>query len=208
MRNKGSGKATTKVVTKTELHRAFKQFEVRSRELKYTNPINVGSYATAGTILPLTQSIIQGDTAQMRDGNSINLVEYDFVWQSQLNTSANFDWVRLIIFIDNFNTGSYPTTTNILMSAVTGSPLERFVFITKRYRVLFDQVCTLTSSGSNKITHIKHKIKLKDHHVEYLGATSAEASNGAGALFALVLGDAASNFSAYSLNGTVKYYDA
>jgi len=208
MKNKNQVTGKKSMVTKAQLRQAIRGFEVKSRELKYTNPITTGSYSAAGIMYSITQTVTQGDSAQQRDGNSINLKSIEFVWQSQLNTSANFDWARLVIFIDTQNTGADPAVSQLLMSAVSGAPHERFVFITKRYRVLFDEVVTLTNSGSNKITHIKHKLKLKDHHVEYLGTTNAQASNGPGAVYALLLADASVNFSAYSLNVALKYYDA
>lgn len=197
-------------VTKAELRQALRSFESRTRELKYTNPIYTGSFSPSGAILALTQSITQNDTAQTRDGNSINVVELNVNFQAQLNTSANFDWVRCVIFIDRMVEGNsnYPTVSELLMSAVSGSPFEKYVFITKRYKILMNLIMSLSSAGDSKVTQHNQTIKLNNHHVEFLATTSVSAANGPGSIFALVLGDAGSNFSAYSLNVAVKFFDS
>jgi hypothetical protein len=205
---KFNGKRGMGSVTHSQLRTIMKNFEVQSRELKYTNPITSGSYTNAGAVIQLTQGIEQGDTAQTRDGNSINIKEVDVTWQSALNASAGQDWVRMIVFIDKFANGVYPAVSDLLMSAKTSSPLEKSVFITHRFKILCDIVVPMSSGGNSKVTSIRKKFKLNNHHVEYLGATSLQTANGPGAMYYLLLGDAASNQSTFTINAAVKYYDA
>jgi hypothetical protein len=195
-------------VTHSELRVALRNFERQSRELKYGNPITSGSYSNAGAVVQITQGIIQGATAQTRDGNSINVKEVDVTWQSALAAASGQDWVRMIVFIDRFANGVYPAVSEILMSPATSSPLEKANFITHRFKILFDKVIPMSSGGNSKVTSIRKKIKLNNHHVEFLAATSLQSANGPGAMYYLLLGDAASNQSTLTVNAAVKFYDA
>lgn len=68
---------------------------------------------------------------------------------------------RCVVFEDMDNTGTAPTTADVLESVAVNSPLNHTNG--KRFKILYDRVFVLAPDASNAIQQFKHYIKLNDH---------------------------------------------
>jgi hypothetical protein len=160
--------------------------------------------STGGTITPITQGIIQGDTISTRDGGQLTvrnlIVRHNLVLNSGNQTSQ-----RVIIFADRQANGAQPTVTDVLDSAsfITGfNPVNAQ---TRRFRILHDEFIVTTLSGANAGTDHVWQFPL-NHRVTYNAATNVAGANGKGALFVLYIADTATALFASSFE--VEFTDA
>lgn len=169
-------------------------------ENKMEHKTNVVSQAptlisAAGGIAPLSQSIFQGDDFFSRTGDMITIV------QNKLNfrfrAVATDQTGRFVVFRDNMNIGSVPAVTDVLAIASYRSEYNPLLVIQqKRFTILSD---TFLDSNLNGETLKTRALRLgPSGKCFYNGPTNAAASNGKGAIFLLIIGDAATGFFEYT----------
>jgi hypothetical protein len=201
---------SSKAVSHQQLKSALVSFENRTRETKFFGEVQSGNLATAGAILPLTQSITQGDTAATRDGNSINVKDLKIHFQFRINSGATFeDTVRAIVFSDRFAVGAYPPITSLLLSATPTSNYDRQVWLTKRFTIWSDQIIPLGIGGASNANVVRTvTIPLRNLHVEYFGTTDVEASNGSNAIYVLLISNNGTHVSNYIVDSLLRHFDS
>ncbi len=139
-----------------------------------------------GVITPLSQ-LAQGTTSITREGLQIcpRHLTYKIHVVSDAG-SASAEYIRVIIFVDKQNAGSYPTAVQLLE---TDSYLAFPEHDSRpRFRIYRDFMIQLDSVGHSG-TLRKGIIKFgKNFKIWYKGTTAAEASNGKNALFLYTTG--------------------
>lgn len=147
------------------------------------NTLNLN--ATAGTVLNLSNGIIQGDDVSQRAGDKIRMTKQMLrVRASAITVSQTF---RFIWFKDNTNRGTTPGVTEVLNSANFMAQYNPVTMLQHRFTILKDMVLDCNLSGES----IKHLVvQHGGTSCFYNGATAVAASNGPGAIFLLVIGDA------------------
>jgi hypothetical protein len=182
------------------------------REMKYIESNVEANFNVNGTINTLTQNIIQGDTAGTRDGNSINVKEIDVRFEAFMNSSASIDFIRLIIFSDEQANGIYPTvsgsTNGILTSDDPNAAYDFPTAIYHRFKIWLDHSWSMSINGDSRAVQLVRKVKMGNHKIFYPAATSIEAANGKGALYALLISDTPTNLTAHNLGVAIKYFDS
>lgn len=126
----------------------------------YSTPSQLVSWATAPV---LVSDIAQGDDDGQRTGNQVRIRSLLFNFYARGNAQNTSNAIRAIVFIDKQNTGTTPTTSDILqfsgnIGAVI-SPLN--VDHTTRYKIIYDRRFTFS------------------HQTNYTAATSATSGVGA-----------------------------
>lgn len=132
--------------------------------------------------------IAQGLTSTTRVGDSLKIQHIYFKFMCVANNASSGSSVRVLVFRDLDNSGTYPTATQFLESGnVSLSQVCPAKFNTReRFSILFDEtVNVLVSSQSSACGGFS-----RDHagHILYLGATAAQASNGKGSVFVAIYG--------------------
>ncbi len=146
------------------------------------------SYTSAGTVLPVSL-MGQGSDYNQRDGLSIrarNLVLNYYGVFNSLGGAAQT--LRVMVLQDLENQGSTPSVTNILESASIVAPYLHYVG--DRFRVLYDEAQTFTSSAPAKYHRVVCPI---DSHVTFKDTTSIASGGWNGQLYLLIISDQASN---------------
>lgn len=169
-----------------------------------------GNLGTSGTMFPLTQGIIVGDTSFERSGEAITITEVDVRGMPIINGSATSrtSYLRMVIFQDTMNNGNTPSVGHLIATTDVTANWTDDVWKTKRMRILYDYTFntgTINSGFNSKPTHTTIRMNRK---VFYQGSTDATASNGAGSLWLYAWSTDATNSPAIQANILVKYRDA
>jgi len=163
-----------------------------SQELKrYVVAFTGVTTSTAGSITPITQGVIQGDSLTTRDGDQLILKQLIMRYQLALNT-GNSTSQRVIIFSDNQANGATPTVTDVLNSASWITGYNPVTFQSGRFKVWHDEYVVTTLSGHNAVNDKVWKFNLK-HKITYLDVTNNATANGKGAMFVLFIADGANS---------------
>jgi len=194
-------------LNKTLTRAQFRQMLDARREIKYITLSNEASAPADGLVFPLTQKIVVGDTADMRDGSQIQLTKFNVRCQFYLHPSAALDFVRYILFVDTQNNGVAPARADLLVSADPNSSYTRAVSITKRFHILKDMCIPLTSTGSSLAVVRDFTVTCR-RTVTYSGTTDVESANSRNSVWFLVCGDQAANFSTYTLDHGIFFTDS
>lgn len=142
---------------------------------------------TAGTVVNVTNGVIEGDDIGQRQGTVIKLSRFRILYRA--TASATSSSIRFILFRDMFNQGTTPAVADILPSGQWISQYaDTRVMQQHRFKILNDVMLDLEIAGSNVKTR-QYDVPVKGN-VAYNGATAVSASNGAGAVFLLVIGNA------------------
>lgn len=168
-----------------------------------------GSINIAGTMFPLTQGIVVGDTAFERSGEAITVKELDVHIKMTASNASTFRtaFARVIIFCDTMNNANTPSTADVITTTDTSACYADEVWKTKRVKILFDQVFNTGSinAASNKQIHRVIQVNRK---VFYQGSTNVAASNGPNSLWMYVWSDDNTNTPLIQSNIKIKYHDA
>lgn len=141
--------------------------------------------SSTGTVINLTNSIVEGVDINQRSGTTIRIFRMHFRFAMQMNTDDQSG--RFIIFRDNMNTGTTPTVTDILPTTGYLSHFSDTREVQqKRYTIILDRISDVSIGGPSRITKVAD-IKYVGN-VYYNAATAVAAANGKGALFLLVIG--------------------
>lgn len=158
--------------------------------------------SAAGTVSNMTSNIGQGDDVNQRNGDTILSQGYTLNYRFRAITTDQT--VRFILFRDNFNLGTTPGVSDVL-----AAPLYRaeynplFVVQQKRFTILHDSFLDSNINGETLKTTTKRIPS--SGKIYYNGAAVAGASNGRGAIFLLVIGDASTGLHEYTLQ--IRYMD-
>lgn len=145
--------------------------------------------ATGGTMIDVTNGIIEGDDLSNRSGTAIKLVRIRALYRGTAVTTSSS--VRFILFRDMLNQGSTPSTVNLLPAGNWISQYSDTREIQQhRFKILHDVTLDLSIAGENVKTR-QYDIPVSGT-TYYNGATAVAASNGPGAIFCLIIGNAIS----------------
>lgn len=165
--------------------------------------ITAAATPTAGTVLPLTVGVIQGDAINMRSGDTIAPISLHFRTNSQAIT--NPQTTRFIVLRDNMNNGSTPAVTDVLDNNDYLSMYNsRTVYQQKRFTILHDHFDDVQITGRSIVT--RQQALPKVGKIFYNGATAVATANGKGALFVLII--ASNSSGTYDWSFEMKYHDA
>jgi len=198
----------------TRANKAFNEAKVRQMirdtiasqvELKrYVVAFTSIATTTAGSVTPITQGIVQGDSILTRDGDQVIIKRLTVRYQLTMNTGlANCN--RVIIFWDNQNNGSTPAVTDVLNSASWITGYNPVVQQQKRFHILRDTFVVASNQGSNTTTDRVWNFKL-NHRVTYLDTTNVATANGRGAMFILFISDGTNALTSASIS--IEFTDA
>lgn len=161
-----------------------------------TSPSSTG-YVTALT------DIGQGDTINLRDGNSIKLTYMGLRATLTANASAPITYVRCIVFRDNQQEpDTVPAIGSLLESASVNSFLAQASL--GRFSVLMDKVYSLNNNGPTQTRYIESNFKL-NNHVRYNGSSSVDIQKGG--YYILWLSNLATLTPGLSWNTRVRFID-
>jgi hypothetical protein len=155
-----------------------------------------------GTVSNMTSNIGQGDDINQRNGDTILTQGYTLNFRFRAITTDQT--VRFILFRDNFNLGTTPGVSDVLATALYRSEYNpMFVVQQKRFTILLDSFLDSNINGETLKTQTKRLPS--SGKIFYNGAAVAGASNGRGAIFLLVIGDATTGLHEYTLQ--IRYMD-
>jgi len=158
--------------------------------------------STSGFVYNLS-NIAEGSDYNQRAGLSI-LAQHLYVGiRVVINASASTgSVVRVLIFADNDQRGADPAVLDVLEIASTIAPILRYT--SKRFTVISDQILQISLSTSDVVHRQTHTY---NRHINYSASTGADSSNWEGALFALVITDAATNVPSAEIYTRLLYTD-
>lgn len=165
----------------------------------------IGAAATpvAGTVLPLTIGVVQGDAINMRSGDTISPISHHIRTNAQAIT--NPQTTRFIVFVDSQNNGSTPSVTDVLDNADYLSMYNsRSVYQQKRFKILMDIFDDVQITGRSIVTRSMALRKIGK--IYYNGPTAIATANGRGAVFILII--ASNSSGTYDFSYEMKYHDA
>lgn len=155
-----------------------------------------------GTVSNMTSNIGQGDDINQRNGDTILSQGYTLNFRFRAITTDQT--VRFILFRDNFNLGTTPGVGDVLATALYRAEYNPlFVVQQKRFTILLDTFLDSNINGETLKTTTKRIPS--SGKIFYNGAAVAGASNGRGAIFLLVIGDASTGLHEYTLQ--IRYMD-
>lgn len=170
----------------------------RAEHKNYINQQLATVVATAGAVINLSNTIIQGDNYNNRSGNTIRLFHQKLLINvaAVINSSTN----RFILVRDLENNGNTPVVTDILDAAsfVAGySSLETVQ--QRRFVILKDWVTNNNINGEQR-TSLTYT-NSQPAKVYYNGPTAIASANGKGALFLLAIGSGSTAVFDFSWHG-------
>ncbi|UTQ50799.1 MAG: 21.8 kDa coat protein [Tomato albetovirus 1] len=157
--------------------------------------------AAAGTVINLTNGVIQGDNVNERSGDKIKLTKQ--ILRVRFSAVVASQTVRFILFKDNTNRGTTPAVTELLNSASLMSQYNPTTMVQQRFTVLAD----VSLNGNLNGEAIKERVISRNskYSVYYSGGTAIATANGPGATFVLVIGETASGL--FDIGYEVHYLD-
>jgi len=150
----------------------------------------------AGTVINLTNGIVEGDDIFDRSGTKIfvSKIEARFRATAVINSQTT----RFIIFRDLFNQGTTPAVSDVLPVATVTSHYSDTRYVQqKRIVILDDWVVDVNIAGEAVKT--RKFGRQNAGAVYYNGATAVAGSNGKGSIFLLVIGTAATGTYDYDI---------
>jgi hypothetical protein len=174
-------------------------------------------YDVSGNVNPVVaptaqylNGIAEGDDSQGRQGRSIRAKELDIRMNFYSATAATGSCtVRVFIVKDNLPQGSVPSVGTLFQGGTQGVNNMAVLDTNQgRWKWLYDETFVLgTLAGGQDAKVIDVTLKL-DHHIQYVGATGATASAGAGTLWLFVLADTiAVGAPSGAFYSRLRYYD-
>jgi len=204
-----TGTFPTEIVVPREMRNAFRKMirdhESATRESKKYTASNGAATSNAGSVVPITVNIPQGDNISQRAGNQIRVTQFDWIAETNLNGAATTERVRFIWFIDHYNLGTTPAVTDVLDSATTTSFLNYQNDQSHRFKILDDLVITMCTAGAAGKSIKRHHFFNRAKIVEFLGTTGVQ---GPGHFYVLVISDLGANNGTYTVNWNMRFQDA
>jgi hypothetical protein len=193
------------MISRQQVRQMIRSHDLATRELKMSTFVNGGNLSISGAVGGITSNIQQGDNVSGRTGYQINVHSVKMWFQASMNALANVDRFRYILFYDRLNTGTPPTVTDVLDTAVVISDYAYFARTQNRYKILVDKTVPMSISGNSRAVNYEHEFKFKNTvTVDMLGTTT---NHGRNSFYYLVMGDLSVNNSTYAISCTVRYFD-
>ncbi len=162
--------------------------------------------SAAGAIIPITQSLVQGDNVTNRSGDKITMKSLRVKIQFDMNILSNSDTIRYILFADTMANRAVPAVTDVLVSATVTSLYEQINLLKRRFHIFADIVKTLVITSQTQAIHLDLSYK-KEMPIYFGDPTNVAAANSKNALFVLVVTDAAANTPLFAFDHQMEYYD-
>jgi hypothetical protein len=160
------------------------------------------SVVTTGTVINVSNNILEGDELNQRTGQVIRLKRLRFLFRgTAVTTSAS---VRFVLLRDMLNTGTTPAVTDFLSSNNWISAYRDNRQIQQnQFKVIKDLTMDLNIAGENILT--KQYDMMVKGVINYNGPSATASANGPGSLFLLVIGNSITT--AYDYTIQVVYTD-
>lgn len=193
---------------KTNMHRTVKNIIDSTRELKNCATDFRFTNTVAGTGMPISQAVIQGDNVNQRSGMAIHPVRLDFNYSLLAGVGSTNSFHRLVIFQDRLNQAASVSIADVLDGSFYDSTYNILNKQQNRFKILHDKIYGVVGSSNSAATHIQLKLKLKGK-ITYNGTAGNAGDNGPGAIFAITLTDAITVSTAtVSVYASLFYHDA
>lgn len=176
-------------------------------EKKFIDKIDQAPSLSNTAAIDLLSNVGQGDTDQLRNGNSIRAKSIYIKLALSNNASQTSNVMcRMILFIDMQNNGSVPTSTELLESANSVySPINSNNG--GRFRVLRDKVCVLTPQSDDKgKCYFEWYIPLS-MHLHYIGTGSTQADVSRNSIYLYYVADVATNVPVLVYSSRIRFID-
>lgn len=144
--------------------------------------------SSTGAISNLSSTIAQGDDVNQRNGDMI--ISHGSTMNFRFRAVGTDQTARFIVVRDNFNLGTAPAVTDILATPLYRAEFNPLTVVQqKRFTILMDKYLDSNLNGETLKT-VSMNIP-PSGKIYFNGAGAVGTSNGRGALFLLVIGDAA-----------------
>lgn len=195
-------------VSKATVKSMIHSYADSNMELKYhINSLGPTLSSSAGTVLGLTQPIVEGDTTTQRSGSQINFRRLDLrisYFIPALNPFAQF---RIIIFYDTDNIGTVPAVTDVLQTVNVTGQYQIPNVLQRRFKILYDVTRPMVSTTHTQLRYDEFTYS-RDLKVTYNAATNIPTANRNNAFFMLILTDATTNPPSYAYDVGIRFTDA
>lgn len=192
-----SSRASSRV--QAEVQRALKKrAEVKSILVSQAPTV----ISSTGSVSNITSTIAQGDDINQRNGDMI--ISHGATLNFRFRAISTDQTARFIVVRDNFNQGVAPVITDVLATPLYRSEFNPTnVIQQKRFTILLDRFLDSNLNGET----LKTKTCTIPPHgrIYYNGGAAVGTSNGRGAIFLFVIGDAATGM--YEFTYQVRYID-
>lgn len=177
---------------------------VNAEKKEFQTTQSTVSYSNAGFLSNLNL-ITEGNDTNQRNGRSIKAASIMVRFTHQLNTSATVPCrIRVMMLIDTEFDAVLPSTTDVLQSSDTLSPLNILTTDPGRFKVLRDKSYSLYANRPSIAPKFFCKL---NHHIKFVGATGTNADCASGAVLLLFITDAGVNVPTFSYNARLRYFD-
>jgi hypothetical protein len=151
--------------------------------------------SSAGSIVPITQALVQGDNLDNRTGDKVTLTDLHV----SINMAANAvalatqqGTIRHILFYDTMANGAVPSVADVLQSASVTGRYTAVNLLKKRFRIIWDFTQPLVNTSATHVIHRELHERSKTP-VFYQDGTNIAGANSKNAMFMLVITDQAVN---------------
>lgn len=183
-------------------------YVAQNTERKYhINTLGSTLASATGTVIGLTQPIIEGDTVTQRSGSQINFRSLRFKISYFLNSLNPFAQFRIIIFYDTNNVGSVPAVNEVLQTTTLTSQYNINNLLQNRFVYLYDVTRPMVSSTHTQLRYDEFNYT-RDLKVTYNAATNVSNANRKNSFFVLIITDASVNFPSYAYDVGIRFTDA
>ncbi len=185
------------------LYKTVKRLNLfNNAELKWFDRAQDAAVANTGTVTYMS-TITQGDGRTERTGVSVKVIkQYATVTMTQ-HASALETFVRVMFIIDKIPKQALPAVTDILQDADVNSFIN--IDAAPRFRILYDKVSSLSSSGST--AKVLKFYSPKVFHLRYDAAGGAVADAVLNPMFMLVISNEATNTPTVNVQHRMRYVD-
>jgi len=194
-----------------QVHQLVKEHRVPEKKTYTLLSAPVQAAQNFSGIITELAPIAQGTGLTNRVGDAVNVESIDMksMWYAnQSGTLASMG--RTIIFMDTMNTGTAPSSTDILDSVAVGTalaPLANWNVPNNhmhRFRIYLDHTAPFGISGNNAFSHTNRHIKV-NRRMDFSGSASTTALRNR--LYLLTISDTNSNDNLFSCQVNVNFTD-
>lgn len=202
-RSRGVGNALTKLQV-----RAMIDGRLNSLVERKIHTVNTGATAatTAGVIVPITQSLVQGDNINTREGDKIVVKRLQVNASFALNTLQPVSTIRYILFLDTMANGVVPTPIELVSPVSVTGLYEPVNLLKRRFHILADIVRPLVLQASNQTVHYGVMFK-KEIQIYFGDPGNIAAANQKNALYVLMISDASANQPTFAFSHQLEFFD-
>lgn len=193
-------------VSKQQVRSMIRNSLANAQELKVYDISSTGnSFTTAGSVSPVTQGIVQGDSIVTRDGDVLQLKQVTInVNFTNSSTTSSF---RIIVFRDlmDVTVAGAPVVNDVIQSV---SYISGYNIVNQqigRFKIMEDNIYPMVSVGSSGVQRKTFTYR-GDWRVTYRDLTNISAANGPGAWYVLFI--AANALGTFDFNFHLRFTDS